>query len=388
MQKNIHANLQGSNQQTHGGSPKRSHFAIATAIVTLCVSQSALAGSQGYVISNWAPAMNNVDDSGCPQGRNAAAQEIMTYALKDQGMPQDQIAKLTDPNTMNQKSYGEHTAMRGKVDGKPANIYTNPLSAPDPHIKLDQAKEGFGFNLDGKDGTLSYTDPLTKEKGVDNAAARVFGCFDRTRGTREAPPGNWSFRWTHYTEGNSWLIEISNNSTKPLNFQNEDNVTVNFYRGMQTPFRNGSGFQRNITYTIDPDARLKSLTSFKGKIRNGVFLADVTPEFRMIASAHINPVFDFKSVHMRITFNKDGSMQGFVGGYVPIQQVYFPFGDYGVAAEYIGGMDVSGVYHALQANADTDIDRDPKTHKRTRISQTYQVEAVPAYLSRVSSAID
>ena len=108
----------------------------------------------------------------------------------------------------------------------------------------------------------------------------------------------------------------------------------------------------------------------------------------MIASPRIHPVFDFKSVHMRMTFNPDGSMEAFVGGYVPIEQVYFPFGSYGISAEYLGGMDVSGVYHALQKNADTDIDLEPKTGKRTRISQTYQLAAMPAYLHRVSTAIE
>ena len=366
----------------------RRHLVLATAVMALCGTQAAVAGSQGYVVSNWVPAMNNVDDSGCPQGRNPSAPEILTYTLKEQGVPEDQIAKLTEATTLNSRSFGKYTGMRGKEDGKPVNIYTHPLSAPDPHIKLDQAKEGFGFNLDGKDGPLNYTDPLTKETGVDNAAARVFGCFDRTRGTHEVPPGNWSYRWTHYAEGNSWLIEVTNNSSKPLNFQNEDNVTVKFYRGMQPPLRSDSGYQRNVTYTIDPDIRLKSLTSFKGKIKDGVFIADVTPEFRMIASPRINPVFDFKSVHMRMTFNHDGTIEAFVGGYLPIKEVYFPFGNYGAQAEYIGGMDVSGLYYALQQNADTDIDRDKKTGKRTRISQTYQVEGVPAYLVRVPVAIE
>lgn len=366
----------------------RKYLLAATAVMAIGGSHAALAGSQGYVVSNWAPAMNNFDDSGCPTGRNDGAQQIMQYTLKDQGMPQDQIAKLTDPNTMTNRSYGEAAGMRGRINGKATNVYTHPLSAPDPHIKLDVAKEGFGFNLDGKDGPLNYTEALTKEKGIDNAAARVFGCFDRTRGTHEQPPGNWSFRWTHYTEGNSWLVEITNNSAKPMNFKNEDHVTVHFYRGMQTPFRNGSGYQRNITYTIDPDTRLKSLTSFNGKIKNGVFIADVTPEFRMIASSRINPIFDFKSVHARMTFNPDGTMEAFIGGYVPIQNVYFPFGDYGTAAEYIGAMDVSGVYYALQANADTDIDKDKATGKRTRISQTYQVEGMPAFLARVPVATE
>ena len=366
----------------------RNQRAIAVAVMALCGSQAAFAGSQAYVVSNWVAAMNNVDDSGCPQGRNPGPRDVMIASLKARGLPQEEIDKLTDPAKLNSTIYGEHMGRRALESGQPVSIYTHPLSAPDTHIKLDQAKEGFGFNLDSKGSPLDYTDPLTHETGVDNVAARVFGCFDRTRGTYEAPPGNWSYRWTHYTEGNTWLVEVTNNSDAPLNFKNEANVTVNFYRGLQPPIRNGVGYQRNVTYTIDPDTRLKSLTSFKGKIADGVFTANVTPEFRMIASPRIHPVFDFKSVHMRMTFNPDGTLEAIVGGYVPIEQVYFPFGSYGIYAEYSGGMDVSGVYHALQKNADTDIDLDPRTHERTRISQTYQLAAVPAFLARVTTAID
>jgi hypothetical protein len=314
---------------------------------------------------------------------NAQAADIMTYSLKNNGMPADQVAKIADPNTFNRGKFGQYATMRGKQNGKDVLIYSHPLAAPDPHIHLDQAKEAFGFNLDGKVGPKDYTDPLTKEKGVDNAAARVFGCFDRTRGTLDQPPGNWSYRWSHYNEGNTWLMEISNKGNKPLTFQNDDNVTVNFYRGTELPLKNGSGYQRNVTYTIDPNHELTKMTSFKGKIRNGMFQADVTPEFHMIASSRIQPIFDIKSVHLRISLKPDGSIRGFMGGYHPIDNVYFPFGDYGVGAEYCGGMDVSGLYQALVQNADTDIDADPKTHRRTRISQTYQIEAVPAYLRHV-----
>jgi hypothetical protein len=366
----------------------RKNIAMASAAMALSLagSHAAMADSRAYAIANWAPAMNNVDDSGCPGGRNPTAADIMTYTLKNEGMPQDQIAKETDPNKLKSDNFGKAVAMRGQVNGKAVDVYTNPLSAPDPHIKLDIAKEGFGFNLDGKTGPLDYTDPLTHESGVDNVAARVFGCFDRTRGTLEAPPGNWSYRWSHYNEGNTYLLEISNNSNRPLNLANEDKVTVTFYRAMQVPFKNGSGYQRNMTYTVDPDSRFKKNTTFKGKIRDGMFIADVTPEFTMIASPRIQPVFDFKSVHMRITFNPDGTIRGFVGGYMPINMIYFPFGDYGEAAEYIGGMDVPGVYAALVKNADTDIDADPKTHRRTRVSQTYQIDAVPAFLNRAPSS--
>jgi len=366
----------------------RKYVAMASAAVALCLAASngAMADSRGYVIANWAPAMNNPDDTNCPQGKNAQAADIMTYSLKANGMPADQAAKLADPNTFSRAKFGQFAPMRGRKDGKEVLVYNHPLTAPDPHIHLDVSKEAFGFNMDGKVGPNDYTDPLTKEKGVDNAAARVFGCFDRTRGTLDNPPGNWSYRWSHYNEGNTWLMEISTPANKPLTFQNDDNVTVNFYRGMQLPLKNGSGYQKNVTYTIDPNRDLTKLTSFKGKISNGMFMADVTPEFRMIASSRIQPIFDFKQVRLRISMKPDGNIRGFMAGYLPIDMIYFPFGDYGVGAEYCGGMDVSGLYQALIQNADTDLDADPKTHRRTRISQTYQIEAVPAYLRRVSAA--
>ena len=354
----------------------RKHIVIAAA-ATLAMGATAHAETKGYIISNWAPSMNNFDDSGCPDGKNETFPGIVKYVLKNQGMPADQIEKLTAPGSK-RDSVSEYVATRGRKDGQEMNAYIHPLTVADAHIKLDQAKEAAGFNLDGKIGPNDYTDPLTKEKGIDSAAARVFGCFDRTRGTIDSPPGNWSYRWTHYMEGNSWLMSVSNNSNRPLNLQNEDKVTVTFHRGEQIPMVNSSGYQRDVTYTIDPTSQLKTLTSFKGKIRNGMFMADVTPEFRMIASSRLQPIFDFKSVHMRMTFKEDGTLLGFVGGYLPIKMIYFPFGDYAQGAESAGGMDVPSTYHALQALADTDIDK--VGNVRTRISQTYQLSAVPAYL--------
>ena len=113
--------------------------------------------------------MNNFDDSGCPTGRNDGAKQIMQYTLKDQGMPQDQIAKLTDPNTMNQPLFGEHSAMRGKENGKPANIYSILCLVP---IRTHQARSGqrkaSASISTAKDGPLNYTDPLTSgDQGED-----------------------------------------------------------------------------------------------------------------------------------------------------------------------------------------------------------------------------
>ena len=191
----------------------RKHIAVAATAMALALSATqAFAESKGYIISNWAPAMNNVDDSGCPNGRNAAAQEIMTYVLKNQGMPQDQIEKIVAPDAMTQDAFVEYGAMRGRKDGKAVNVYSHPTRVPDPQIKLELSKEGFGFNLDGKVSPTDYTDPLTKQAGVDNMAARVSSAAltaraarwkrlratGRTAGatTSKAIPGCWRSRTT------------------------------------------------------------------------------------------------------------------------------------------------------------------------------------------------
>ncbi len=359
----------------------RKQIATASLVAALAVSasQTAQAESRGYIVSLWVPAMNNPNEKlECPKGKNASGPEILAYSLANNGMSRADIDKIVTPE-MTRSTFEELIGARGRKDGKPVNVYMHPLSVPDPSIQLDQSSEGFGFNLDGKVDEFDYTDPLTKEAGVDNNAARVFGCFDRTRGTYEAPPGNQSFRWqTHYSAGASWLMEVTNDSDRPINWQNDDHVTIKFYRGQQVPLMGAAGHQRNVSYTIDPQIALRQANAFKGKIVGGQFVSERTNQFRMIASARVQPVFDFKSALMRATFKPNGDMEAFVGGYLPINMVYFPFGDYGTSGEYNGGLDAAGAYYALKRMADTDMDA--VNGQRTRISMTYLARAVPAYL--------
>lgn len=349
--------------------------AVAMLLNLVYATQPAWAETRAYVINLFVPAMNNKDDSDCPHGKNPIAPGILEGILRQEGVAEAQIQNLLKPGTFDGRLFDQYATYRGKIDGEAVNVYHHPLSVPDPHIKLSEGKEAFGFNLDGQDGQYKWIDPLTGEKGVNNAAARVFGCFDRTRGTFEAPPTNWSVRWGYYNWGHTWLLEV-----KADNFQNADHAEINFYRGVQPPAKNSQGFQRYMTYEVDPDPRTRS-NRFHGKIHNGMFVSDASVRFWMISSPRLQPEFDFKAARLRLSFKPDGSIEGFLGGFLPITMVYFPFGDYASGAEFNGGMDIPGVYYALKRLADTDIDKDPKTAERTRISQTYQILAVPAFLA-------
>jgi hypothetical protein len=350
--------------------------------IGLAAARPAHAQTRGYVVSLWVPAMNSTPEDGdCPNGKNPNAPGMLERILKEEGRPQAEIDRILKPETFGGGVYGQHAAMRGRIDGKPVNVYANPVSVSDPNIKLAVTKDVFGFNLDGKEKPGDPVDPQTGEKGVDNQMARIFGCFDRERGTLDGPPTNKSVRWGYYNYGNSWLIEIKNRGTGSIDFQNEDHVEVTIYRGLQPPMKNSSGYQRDMTYAVDPDPRLQSNT-FTGKIRNGLFVSDVPMHIRMIASTEILPVYDFKEAHLRLNFKPDGTLEGFLGGYMPITLLYSPLGNYGSGMEFNGGVDVPGVFHAMRRLADTDIDRDPETGARTRISQTYLIRAVPAFLTR------
>ena len=103
----------------------------------------------------------------------------------------------------------------------------------------------------------------------------------------------------------------------------------------------------------------------------------------MIAEPAIHPVFDFKSVHMRMTFKPDGS-RSFVGGYVPLSKST-SVGSYGISADTLAGMDVSGVYHACR-QCGYRYRLDPSTGKRPA-SRKLSSCGSACFLIRVSTAM-
>ncbi len=115
-------------------------------------------------------------------------------------MSQADIDKALASKDFGQR-YRTEAPLRGRKDGQPVLSYEYSLSGSEPRSSSISPKKDTAFNLDGKVGALDYTDPLTKETGVDNVAARIIGCIDRTRGTLDAPVGNTMLRWQHIIEG-------------------------------------------------------------------------------------------------------------------------------------------------------------------------------------------
>jgi hypothetical protein len=350
-------------------------------VASIPFSQAARAAeTRGYVVSWFVPAMNSIDGyKDCPDGVNPDQAQLLTSILRDKGLPEKEVASLTAPEAV-QRNFNRLAPFRGKIGTETVDVYLHPLSKRET-IKLLDYPYGLGFNLDGRDGKGNFTDPLTGEKGVDNELSRVFGCFDRTRGTPDVMPGNAVTIWRGGHLGMSWLIEVRGAD----NLQNDDDVEVSIYRGLQPTTANSSGdVQRNMTYTVDTDPRMQN--TFRGRIKDGLFVSnpDATIDFFMVADMRVQGYYDFKRTRLRLEFRPDGSVRGYVGGYLPIKLVYSRHTQARAEGEYNNGFSFPAVYQAMLALADTDIDKDAATGMRTRISATYQIRGVPAFLRHVS----
>ncbi len=347
------------------------------ALALFAAPQAARAETRSYAMSWFTAAMNSKEND-CPGGIHPSIQVQYHKNLLDLGYPPAEAAKLIEAYVAGDEDeqVSNIMLMRGRVNGKPVNGYAHPGAVVDPQLTYVTAKEGFGFNLDGRDGPLNFTDPLTKETGVDNQLSRALGCSQPFRGTYNVRPGLWIFRWSTMRDTTpAWLMTLEGE-----NLSADGPITVTFDRAMEHLVFNGDGETRpDITYRADPDPR--SHTVLKGEIKDGQ--VHITEHGRMQLMQDIlgggQLVLD--KVHMRLTATASGNLDGFLGGFQPWEHLYFEIGQGGPASEDMSTGELPGKWHLMRKLAD--YDPDPVTGQNRSISATYRVEFVPVFVARL-----
>jgi hypothetical protein len=324
-------------------------------------------------------------DGDCPGGLNPLSEVFVKKILTDMGKTPEQQAPLFKDYPANM--YGA-IVMRGSVDGKPANVYTNPTSVPDPQIHTVVGHYAYGFNLDGKGAASpnSFEDPETHEQGVNNQLFRALGCFVAERGTPTTRPTWPAIQWdAGRDQMPAWVIEVSGIDDP----KNSDNVTVGIYRATGPTTRNASGDpQADMTFRIDPNPRMQNVVH--GKIKDGLLTTDRFT-FDMLQDPVLGVAeYLFKDAKLRLTLNPDGSLKGILGGYTPWKPIYVSLAVGGSVNELNLSIDMPGAYYAMKRMADAY--PDPKTGENTAISSAFRIEAIPAFLvhpqdTRVSQAM-
>jgi len=348
----------------------RSLALLASTIGSLAVPAAA-SETRGYVV-NWFVNSSYSQEGDCPDGPNWSVAANINRILKTQGKTDAEIAAMSKL-PVQALAYGV-LPNRGRIDGKPVNAYLNPTSVPDPGAHVMQGKVSLGFNLDGKDGDQSFTDPESGEHGVDNQLFRVLGCFTPQRAT---PPDLASLGvadWDMVRDAMpAWLIEISGIDDP----QNDDDVQVGVYRALERANRDSSGdIRADNTYRVDPDPR--SINHVHGKIKDGVLWTDQAPSIHLVGDPFGLAEYNFQQARLRLDMKDPNAQKGIIGGYHEWKPIYWHYGSAGWVVEHSSAIEIPGVYYGLKKYADAV--PDPKTGENTAISISYIVETVPAFV--------
>lgn len=361
-----------------GGDPR-----VATDLVRPIIGAALLAWSSGacaetrsFVIS-WLTQAVYSEDGDCPGGVEPTIDEMFRRNLVQLGKTPAEIEEL-----MSKLKGGSFVSPiydvlvhRGRINGKPVNVYDNPTSVPDPKIHTVAGKFAPGFNLDGKGAGApgSFEDPVTHEKGVDNQYFRALGCFTTHRAVPPARPLHWEYVWgAERLSMRAWLISISG-----ANLRKDGDVTVTFNKALSPVMINANGQpQRDQTFRLDPNPRTRNM--FKAKLQNGVITLK-GGTFDMLGTPLLIPHWQIKNLHLRLQFNRDGTLGGLMGGYQGWPQIYFMYGIGAWSFESMVGVNVPGIYYALRRLADAD--PDPKTGQNMSISVAYRIDAQPAKIA-------
>lgn len=361
---------------------KSRHTLLASLLLTsgaFIVPQVAHAESRSYVV-NWFHVATYRQDDDCPTGLNLAQRPLYVRILNDLGYSGSDIEKILDgiPDDGGTDARGRQAreigTYRGRIDGKEVDVYSHPYSVPDPKIKLAMGKFANGFNLDGKPAKSleSSVDPETGETGIDNQVRRVMGCSVQFHAKLPDRPGYPSNEWDlNRDTAPAWLMTITGDD-----LSKDGDVAITFDRALEPVQRDANGeVMPDVTFRIDPDAHAHS--EAHGNITGGVLR--VASPFHFQMTQDVNVVADFKmdQTQLRMTFNSDRSLTGYIGGYQPWIQVYAQFATLASGTEISYGTDLPGMYYALRKLADSD--PDPRTGENRGISATYRMELLPAF---------
>jgi hypothetical protein len=328
--------------------------------------------TKDYLITWIAPATTTTDDQ-CPvMNAKPSEAEIFRY------MSKEEEAAIRAKNGEKGVSYGSESERRGPHR---LSVAALPGIVPDPGLHEPQASVAEGLDLDGDDGNGSPPRGVRKHKnfvspdgrtGVDNQLFRVMGCVPGYRGKKGYRNQTSNAR---RADGNvTTLIEISGIDDE----KNDDSVEVSFIYSMDKPIRDNTGSKFIANYTFrpsdNPNFALYNLRAH-GRIVNGVVITDPIPAFN--ANLGQDPLLELFKARMRFEPRPDGSVKGYVGGYLNWKSLMDT-----LASGYSEGLfnfQTPALYYALRRNADGL--QNPLTGEYDGISTVYEIETVPAFLT-------
>lgn len=345
-------------------------LAAGVAMVASLPASQALAGwSKSYVFDYFEPAMyygasEGVANPGadCPLG--TMPEPDWKKMLKTAWRTDAEVAKIMDPEGPSRQRDGGFRAPSPDI-----SIYAQPWTLPDPGVFEVVGTTSYGFNLDGDEST-GFTSPDGKVRGIDNEYYRAIGCLSTWRG-----PSRQGHHAKYVMDGMrdgsfTVVMIVSGEGADPAN---DPNAKVGFYTAMDKMVKDANGeVAHDYTFRINP-AGLQSVV--EAKTTNGI-IETRGPAFINVRSVDNVPM-KIESGQLRFEIQPDGSIQGVIGGYRSVNEMYNELAGGGATFELTMRMTTPAVWYALQRRADW---KPNAGGKNSFISMAYRFYGKPAYV--------
>lgn len=373
----------------HGAAVLSGGAAAALAFAALTPSEPASAQGDvtGLVVSHIEFALS-VDDGAansgaCPSGLSGGSIDLYKASHPEQAERQ---ADETE------RQYAQRLSQHARVNANGENICLNPTAAgPDPlfHTVSGDVR-AHGMDLDNRSSRDNFRGVSGSAHSVDNQFYRVMGCVHSFQ-----PRGAFNLFGNEMILGH-WGILIALKGVDDR--VNDPDVEVELLANSE-PIQLGADRTpvANATYVAEDNPRFSATA--RGRIVNGVLTTDPVDFVfhQSISNYAIRLEREFRHARIQLTLAPDGSAEGYLGGYTPIEHLYANHFSYAAATggespdqlvqsvnlmrdniPQSHGYTCNGVHAALVANADGD--PDPATGRNTSISMQYRIRAVPAFV--------
>lgn len=352
-------------------------------------------GEAGFVVTQFAYALgpDAAGSNACPTGMTGGVRGLIEALRRT---PEGQ--RRADESD---RAYERRLSMTVNTAPDGRNLCMNPDAVgPDAGWRMVSGDVAVGgIDLDGADsrGTAGGKDASCRhqdfrgaggERGIDNQFYRVVGC---AAGFQSNGAAN-GFQTEMYT--GSWGIVVTLKGVE--NPQNDPSVEVGIHANADPLQLSASRTALPFaTYAAEQDPRYRAVA--RGRISNGVLTTDpVDVRFvNVVNSMREDRVL--RDARLRLTLTRDGGLEGYLGGYTPVDSMYdVQFGvrhsrnakgelapermriQTSVGRAGALGYSCHGAYHAMLQAADGH--RDPATGRCNSISTQYRIRMIPAFI--------
>jgi hypothetical protein len=256
------------------------------------------------------------------------------------------------------------------------DVWAHPTAGPDLKILPPVAwNTGIGFDLDGKVKKTDFTSP-DGEKGIDNNYYRAAGCWISYRGPAYRSQRGLGING-YMRDGLYTIVMVVSGNQNPLN---DSDAKLGFYESRDKIVKDNQGqVAHDASFAIRPTTRTQSVIDVT--IANGTIETKGAQELRLrneAWQAAFPQQLQLTQGRLRLQMKPDGRLEGLLGGYQLWRELYKKQAIPGRDTETNQGIDLPTFYYQLERYADGD--PDPKTGKNRRISASYRLRAVPAFV--------